>query len=271
MSGHDMDIKLGLHDGACHRIKKQLGLKVPKKVSAKFRSDKLRGITSSTPKIDRYLKRSYLKVPLKRMATIIGRNDTFVATRMRQLGLKTPRHIIKKFIAEARIKKGHVPLNKGKKQTEYMSAEAIAKTADTRFKKGNINHNSLHDGAITIRQRKDRNEQPHKYIRISKGIWKELQIYNWEKKNGPVPKGHVLACKDGNTLNCKPSNWYLMTKVDNMKRNSSSLRLTDGYVAFTIVGRTGMDVYEDVLKNKDLIELKRAQLKLNRTIKSKTT
>jgi len=42
-------------------------------------------------------------------------------------------------------------------------------------------------------------------------------------------------------------------------------------VAFTIVGRTGMDVYEDVLKNKDLIELKRAQLKLNRTIKSKTT
>jgi len=29
----------------------------------------------------------------------------------------------------------------------------------------------------------------------------------WERANGPVPKGMVLKCLDGNKLNCDPSNW----------------------------------------------------------------
>lgn len=29
----------------------------------------------------------------------------------------------------------------------------------------------------------------------------------WEKKNGPVPKGHALKCLDGNKANTSPSNW----------------------------------------------------------------
>ena len=32
--------------------------------------------------------------------------------------------------------KGHVPRNKGKKQTDFMSAEAIERTKATRFQKG---------------------------------------------------------------------------------------------------------------------------------------
>lgn len=34
--------------------------------------------------------------------------------------------------------KGHQPMNKGRKQTEYMSEEQLAKTKATRFKKGHV-------------------------------------------------------------------------------------------------------------------------------------
>jgi len=224
--------------------------------------------STATKKEDLFLKRNYMKLPEKRMADILGRSDVFIRTRLNKLKLKKPRWLIEKFIQDSRIKPGNVSFNKGKKQKDYMSKEAIERTKATRFKKGETNHNELYDGAITIRHNhKERGEKPHKYIRISKGVWRELQIYNWEKKYGPIPKGLILACRNGDTLNCKPSNWYLMSKKDNVLRNSSSLRLTDGYVAFTIVGKNGMHLYNDVIKNKELIEAKRLHLKLNRKIK----
>jgi hypothetical protein len=51
------------------------------------------------------------------------------------------------------FKKGHVPVNKGKKQTEFMTREAIERTKNTRFKKGHLPHNSIgvRDGDIRIR------------------------------------------------------------------------------------------------------------------------
>lgn len=35
----------------------------------------------------------------------------------------------------------------------------------------------------------------------------------WEKKNGPVPIGHVLKCRDGNKLNTDPANWELISRA----------------------------------------------------------
>ncbi len=29
----------------------------------------------------------------------------------------------------------------------------------------------------------------------------------WKQQNGPIPTGHKLKCRDGNKLNCEPSNW----------------------------------------------------------------
>lgn len=48
-------------------------------------------------------------------------------------------------------KKGHIPTNKGKKQIEYMTPEGIEKTKATRFQKGQLPTNTLHNYAITQR------------------------------------------------------------------------------------------------------------------------
>jgi hypothetical protein len=227
--------------------------------------------STATKGEDQFLKENYLIHPEKRMATMLKRSDVFIRTRLQQLGLQKPRWLIEKFIQEARIKPGNIPANKGKKQVEYMSKEAIARTKATRFKKGGLPPTTLYDGCITIRtDHPDRNGKPHKYIRLSKAKWQELQIYNWEKKNGKVPKGFILACKDGDTMNCKPSNWYLMSMADNMKRNSSSLRLTDGYVAFTIAGKNHVDLIPIIKQDKKLIEIKRQSLLLKRMINERT-
>jgi HNH endonuclease len=227
--------------------------------------------TTATKKEDRFLTKNYLKIPEKRLAAMLGRSDVFVRTRLKRLKLKKPRSLVEKFIRDARIKPGNIPPNKGKRQTEYMSRAAINRTKATRFKKGGVPPNTLYDNAITIRRdHPERNGKPHKYIRISLSVWKELQIYNWEKKHGPIPKGHILACKNGDTLDCHPSNWKLMTKADNARRNSGSLHLKDGYVARTIIGKNGSrGLLNEILKNKDLVEAKRAELQLRRAIKMK--
>ena len=49
-----------------------------------------------------------------------------------------------------RYKKGSVPSNKGKKQSEYMSPEAIEKTKKTRFKKGNTPKNFKDVGSTRV-------------------------------------------------------------------------------------------------------------------------
>ncbi len=40
--------------------------------------------------------------------------------------------------------------------------------------------------------------------------WKMKAHYLWEKENGKIPKGYCLCYKDGNKLNCKLENLYLL-------------------------------------------------------------
>jgi len=274
MSGHDMDTALKFSKGTCDRIKRALGLKVPKEITIKFRADKNRLRTTSTPDVDYLLTELYQMLPVNTIAKLIGRSEQFVKTRKKQINLVTPHHINEEFKKMAQFKKGQVPVNAGKKQSEYMTAAAIERTKATRFKAGEISPHKRHfkDGDITIRHNhKERGCKPHKYIRLSLTKWQELQIYNWEKVNGPIPKGYVLACKDGDTLNCEPSNWYLLSKKDNALRNSGSLNLSDGFVAMTIAGKNHADLIPQLKQNKKLIEAKRQLIILKRTINDTAT
>jgi hypothetical protein len=163
----------------------------------------------------------HLEMPVNTIAAFVLRSETFVKIRIKKMGLIVPAEIIEQWKLDSRIQPGNISFNKGRKQSEYMTPEAVERTKATRFKKGQKVWNEGKDGDIRIRHdHPERNGKPHKYIRIAKNVWKELQIHNWEKKNGPVPKGFALACKDGNTLNCRSSNWYLISKRENMKRNS---------------------------------------------------
>lgn len=70
---------------------------------------------------------------------------------------------------EYRFKKGSIPVNKGRKQEEFMSKEQIEKTKATRFKKGNAPHNTKFDGCISIRT--DKCGRKYFWIRTGLAKW----------------------------------------------------------------------------------------------------
>jgi hypothetical protein len=223
---------------------------------------------------DAYLRANYTLIPAKRMSNILGRSESCARQRMKILGLVVPPEVINKFKKDSQIQPGTVPPNKGKKQSEYMTPEAIERTAKTRFKKGDIPHSSYNEiGKITIRQdHKNRAGKSYKHICIDLGNWKPLHSFTWESVNGKLPKGHCLWFIDGDTMNCELSNLELITRAENMLRNSASIHLPDKFVAGYIAkqGQTiDRGLRDEILNNHPkLVEAKRTQLLINRKIKS---
>ena len=107
-----------------------------------------------------------------------------------------------------RFKKGRTTFNKGLKQTDFMSDEAIERTKKTRFKKGLKSHNKKPLGSERICTKDG-------YIIVKVGepdVWKHKHRVVWEKVNGPIPKGHKIVFLDGDKNNIS---------IDNLKIVSS--------------------------------------------------
>lgn len=266
MSGTDMAKKLGVNKSVVNSYMYKNGLSAPKEFQIKFRSQALKGRSVVTKEDDDFIRENYLYIPVKMLADILGYGDGVMQRRIKQLGLVIPKEIIEQRKKDSQIKKGNIPPNKGQK----MSPDLYEKCKATMFKKGQIPANAIgfKDGDITIRHdHQNRDGKPYKYIRLELGKWYPLHQYKWELVNGKPPKGHCLWFIDGDTMNTDLSNLELITRAENMRRNSCSTNLTDGYVAQTIVGRNGRHLYDSVLKDKDLLEVRRLQLQLNRKIK----
>lgn len=152
----------------------------------------------------------------------------------------------------------------GLKRTAKQRKAIFLRTAPhTLFQKGDLPATTLYDGAIT--ERTDSCGITYKYIRISKANWAMLHVYNWEKKYGPVPQGKILRCKDGNQLNCDPENWELVTRLEHLEMNSGRKDLNDKYIIDNL-SRRHPEMKPIVTQFPELIEVKRQQLKLRRTI-----
>lgn len=166
------------------------------------------------------IKNEYLTKPVKKLASEIGTTYGRIMRYLSKKGLDIPPKIIEKRKRDSQMKKGHIPFNKGKKQSEFMSEESIQKTKKTRFKKGNLPHNTNSEGNGAIVKRKDTTGRPYKYIRIDIGRWELYHRFLWEKHNGPIPDTHIVVFKDGDTLNTNLDNLQLITREENMYRNS---------------------------------------------------
>lgn len=139
------------------------------------------------------------------------------------------------------FKKGNVAHNKGKKQIEYMSQEAIERTKETRFKKGN----------------KPKNYRPVGSERITKDGYIEVKVADqnkWETKNkiiykqyfGDIPKGHKVIYADGNKLNNDINNLILVSDNEELIMNKYKLRTENieltktGYLIAKVIDKTNM-------------------------------
>jgi hypothetical protein len=234
----------------------------------KFRTDVNGYKTTCTPQQDKIIKRDYLKIPIKQLAVQLGIGNTCLRKRLKQLNLIIPPELAEQRKQANQIKPGNTPQNKGQK----MPAHVYEKCRQTMFKKGNLPHNSVGVKDGDIRVRTDKTGITYKYIRLALGKWFPLHQYIWEKENGKIPKGYCLWFRDGDSTNCELNNFELITRAENMLRNSCSLRLTDSYVAQTLSRKKGglglydPELKEIVLQDKSLLELKRQQIQLNRSI-----
>ena len=132
----------------------------------------------------------------------------------------------------------------------------------TYFSKGHVPHNTKEDGEITIRVS---NGKSQKYVRVSLAYWIPLQIFNWEQMNGPVPEGMVLRCLSDNTQDCKPNNWEPINRTEHLDKNLGRDTLDDKYIT-NLLSLRSKDLRPAIAEMPELIELKRNQIKMRRTI-----
>ena len=112
--------------------------------------------------------------------------------------------------------KGHAPLNKGKKQTEYMSIEAIERTKQTRFKPGQKIWNVKPIGYERI------DENGYVYVKVEEpNVFKMKHRLIWEQHYGQIKKGYNIQFKIGIRTDCNLDNLYIISRSDQLKTENS--------------------------------------------------
>ena len=155
------------------------------------------------------------------IAAMIGKTVSGVQQMARSIGVRAS----KERVAEtgrrtarnpnsiaARFGKGHIPGNKGKK----MDPKIYEKIRNTMFKKGNIpvNHKPvgservLVDGYVEVKV-----AEPNK--------WRLKHRVVWEEAYGPIPAGHNVQFRNGNTQDVRLENLFLISKAEQMRDKNS--------------------------------------------------
>lgn len=94
--------------------------------------------------------------------------------------------------------------------------------------------------------------------------------WKWEKHRGKIPKGMNVVFRDNNPANNRLSNLMLVTRAEHARRNLAigSQGLSDNYLA-GLMSHKNKELREQLKRRPVLLQLKRKQLLLNRTINEK--
>lgn len=128
----------------------------------------------------------------------------------RQTELKRQGERLRTVGIRSQYPKGHIPANKGQKMPEHVYEKCKA----TMFKKGQNPHNIRPEGHERI------NVEGYVEIRIRKSKYVLKHRWLWEQKNGKIPEGMIVVFKDRNPKNITIQNLELISKKENMLRNT---------------------------------------------------
>lgn len=148
------------------------------------------------------------------VAAMLGRSRHSVRNKIKNLGWKKTNRV-----NSSCFKKGQTPHNKGRKMTEWCSAEGIEKLKQTMFHGG---HESVDLRPIGF---ENTDHYGYVYVRVSDTFgdyrdWKRKQRVVWESHHGPVPVGMGVTFKDGDKSNFDISNLELKSPSEQMAENS---------------------------------------------------
>ena len=133
------------------------------------------------------------------------------------------------------FKKGQVPFNKGMKQSEYMSAEAVERTKSTRFQKGQepINWKPIGYERITRDGYTEVKVLDAKGVHSTKNFELKHRVL-WEKHHGEIPEEHIVIFKNGDPQDIRIENLMMIPRKVALKLNQFELR--SEYPEITEVG-----------------------------------
>lgn len=150
------------------------------------------------------------------IASILGSTESAVAGMAFKLNLRKSAQFLFEHSSKSFFRKGHQPMNKGRKQTEYMSDAQIEKTKATRFKKGNIPGN--HKPVGYERMTKDG------YIEVKTAEPNVFELKHrlvWIEHNGKISSGCNIQFKDGDRQNVSIENLYMISRSEQLKTENS--------------------------------------------------
>ncbi|MDB4876418.1 MAG: endonuclease [Gemmatimonadetes bacterium] len=188
-----------------------------------------------SPQDDALLRQLYPDTPTEDVARRLGRTLTSTYGHAMKLGLEKSEAYLASPAAcrlrrgdnvgaAHRFRQGHAPANKGMRRPGWTAG----RMSETQFKKGQRGNRFQPIGSTRL-------VDGYRYTKISATPnvpwtrnWKCTHIIEWEKLNGPLPKGMILKCLDGNRLNTDPSNWEQLSRALLPRLNGKSGRNYDG-------------------------------------------
>jgi HNH endonuclease len=272
LDNYQLAEKLGV---TCSQIKAKINNLKIKRDNPRFRwiaRDK-RNLVIQGWKIE-YLREHINDLTMDELILKLDASESTIRAAMRKHGIALSPEEYKKRVQACRFTKGHTPANKGKK----MPTELKERIKHTFYPKGHKPHNTKYDGAIS--ERTDSKGRCYKYIRAEEGKWVLLHRLIWEKHHGPLPDKHVVRFKNGNSLDVRIENLECISMEKNARRNHNRKKAAvtmrkywangghynnDDWI-IDLMTRKNKKLREEIKKHPEIIELKRAQLKLRRAI-----
>lgn len=174
-----------------------------------------------TDKEIKFITENYSDMNTVDIATILNRPIGGVYGKAYTMGLKKSKEYLavmlqreskklSEFGKNYQFKKGNIPYNYGQKMSDLL----YEKCQKTMFKKGNKPHNTRKEGE------ESKSKDGYTYVKIADNDWRLKHRVVWEQANGPIPDDYIVVFKDNNLLNFDINNLELISRVDNMLRNT---------------------------------------------------
>jgi len=169
----------------------------------------------------------YPNIPTHALAAEMGRTEKQIYMKAFGLGLNKSSEYMRgpasgrirpgsNIVGASRFRNGHSTWNKGMKGWQ-------PDNHGSRFQKGVMSKAHLEHTRPVGSERIDREgylERKVSNVGIKRADWKRVNHLVWEEYNGSIPPGHIVVFRDRKKNNIAIENLELITREENMKRNT---------------------------------------------------